>query len=158
MSRWTGEQGRLKKFYKLQFKRECLSAKYAKNNYLNGFVTSFLDRVLFLSAFFCRSVFLAKRLAQFFKALEIGVFVGRSLVPLCLPEGFSKAVHHGVFGGVGGALLADDGLIQRLDAIGTIGADLFVQGDVHAHVQEGVDLAEVWQVLPVQSGFISSRG
>ena len=90
-------------------------------------------------------------LDQLPEAAQIGGFVGHRVVALCLPDGFGEALHHAVLGLVRRAQGTGKPLVTVPDALRPIGTDLLDQGDMHAHVQEWIGLAQVWTEVPVQA-------
>ena len=88
------------------------------------------------------------------QAFQIGLLVGHGLISLGSPQSFAQAFHHGVFGVMGGTMFKRQLLINGFDAGGSVCADLFVQGDMHAHMQEGVGFALVGQVVFIEGVFV----
>ena len=89
--------------------------------------------------------------------MQVGDFVGGGVFLLAVPEGFGKAFHHEVFGVVAVLLVLAQLVVDAGDAERAVGADLFTNGDVQAHMEERVTLAEFGSVIFCQSVVVSGQ-
>ena len=79
------------------------------------------------------------------QTLQIKRFVGGGAVTLRLPDAFSQAFRYAVFHvmRVGTALY--EPLVNAADAGRSVCGELFLDGDVQAHVQERIALTRLWR-------------
>ena len=81
---------------------------------------------------------LTTQCSELAEALQIHLLVGHPAGALSFPEGLGERLQHGVLGGVAVAEALGECLVDLGDAGGAVGGDLLADGEVKAHVEEGV--------------------
>jgi hypothetical protein len=85
--------------------------------------------------------------------LQINPLVRFHAVALRFPQRFAQTFHHQMLGGMGVAHPPADLLVHIANAVRAVAAQLFLHGDVHAHVQKGIGLAHFGREVAPKTRF-----